>query len=187
MKQDKVDFIQEQWAREKPDLDTSPMGIVGRISRISRHLDQLLQKIYSQFGLNGGEFDVLATLRRSGHPYQLTPTQLFNSLMLSSGAMTNRLDRLEDVGFIKRTTNPNDRRGILVTLTEKGVELMDRAYSTHIANEHQILNSLTTTEQEILTDLLRNMLLSLEDGTPDDGGMEQNEKQRFRRAGRFDS
>ena len=120
MKQDHVDFIQAQWAQEKPDLDTSPMGVVGRISRISRHLDQLLQKNYAQFGLNGGEFDVLAALRRSGHPYQLTPTQLFNSLMLSSGAMTNRLDRLEDEGLIKRAPNPKDRRGILVTLTGQG-------------------------------------------------------------------
>ncbi len=177
MKHDHVDFIQAQWAREKPDLDTSPMGVVGRISRISRHLDRLLQKNYSQFGLNGGEFDVLATLRRSGHPYQLTPTQMFNSLMLSSGAMTNRLDRLEDVGLIKRTPNPNDRRGILVTLTEQGIELMDRAYPAHIANEHQILISLTITEREVLTDLLRKMLLSFEDRTQDDGGMEQNEKQ----------
>lgn len=167
MKRDHVDFIQAQWAQEKPDLDTSPMGVIGRISRISRHLDQLLQKIYSKFGLNGGEFDVLATLRRSGHPYQLTPTQLFNSLMLSSGAMTNRLDRLEDVGLIKRTPNPDDRRGILVTLTEQGLELIDRAYAAHIANEHQILASLTESEQETLTDLLRKILLPFEDKTQD--------------------
>jgi DNA-binding MarR family transcriptional regulator len=162
MKHDHVDGIQAQWAREKPDLDTSPMGVVGRISRISRHLDQLLQKKYSQFGLNGGEFDVLATLRRSGHPYQLTPTQLFNSLMLTSGAITNRLDRLENVGLIKRTPNPHDRRGILVTLTQQGIELMDRAYPTHIANEHQILASLTISEREVLTELLRKILLSFE-------------------------
>lgn len=167
MKQDHVDFIQAQWAQEKPDLDTSPMGVIGRISRISRHLDQLLQKNYSKFGLNGGEFDVLATLRRSGKPYQLTPTQLFNSLMLSSGAMTNRLDRLEDVGLIKRMPNPEDRRGILVTLTEQGVELIDKAYAAHIANEQQMLASLTKTEQEALIDLLRKMLLSFEEKTQD--------------------
>ena len=165
MKQDHVDFIQAQWARERPDIDTSPMGVVGRISRISRHLDQLLQKNYSRFDLNGGEFDVLATLRRSGPPYQLTPTHLFNALMLSSGAMTNRLDRLENVGLIKRAPNPKDRRGILVTLTAQGVELMDRAYPAHIANEQQMLTSLTKAEQDALTGLLRKMLLSFEDKT----------------------
>ncbi len=162
MQQDHVDLIQAQWARENPDLDTSPMGVIGRISRISRHLDQLLQKNYSLFDLNGGEFDVLATLRRAGHPYQLTPTQLFNSLMLSSGAMTNRLDRLENAGLIKRMPNPNDRRGILVTLTKQGFELMDKAYPAHIANEQKILTPLNTTEQAVLTDLLRKLLLSFE-------------------------
>ena len=172
MKNDHVDFIQAQWDQEKPDLDTSPMGVIGRISRISRHLDQLLQKNYSKFNLNGGEFDVLASLRRSGHPYQLTPTELFNSLMLSSGAMTNRLDRLEDAGLIKRLPNPNDRRGILVRLTEQGIALMDEAYPAHITNEDQILTSLTKTEREVLTDLLRKMLLSFEDGKMDEGKTE---------------
>ncbi len=169
MKQDPVDFILAQWAREKPDLDTSPMGIIGRISRISRHLDHYLQKNYSQFGLNGGDFDVLATLRRFGQPYQLTPTQLFNSLMLSSGAMTNRLDRLEEDGLIERRPNPEDRRGILVTLTEKGLELIDRAYPAHITNEHNLLTSLTQTERNELTDLLRKLLLSFEPGSQNEG------------------
>ncbi|NNF99154.1 MAG: MarR family transcriptional regulator [Desulfobacteraceae bacterium] len=163
MKNDHVDYILAQWAREKPGLDTSPMAVIGRISRISRHFDKLLQQFYSQFGLNGGEFDVLATLRRSGRPYQLTPTQLFNSLMLSSGAMTNRLDRLENAGLIKRTANPDDRRGILVRLTRQGVELMEKAYPAHIANEHQILSILTGAEREVLVDLLRKLLLSIED------------------------
>lgn len=163
MKKDHVDFIQAQWTQEKPDLDTSPMGVIGRISRISRHLDHLLQRNYTRFNLNGGEFDVLASLRRSGYPYQLTPTELFNSLMLSSGAMTNRLDRLEEAGLIKRLPNPDDRRGILVRLTEQGIELMDKAYPAHLANEEQILGSLTKTESETLTDLLRKLLLSFED------------------------
>ena len=165
MEKDHVDFIQAQWAQEKPELDTTPMGVIGRISRISRHLDQLLQREYSNFNLNGGEFDVLATLRRAGRPYQLTPTQMFNSLMLSSGAMTNRLDRLEAVGLIKRMPNPNDRRGILVTLSEQGIELMDKAYPAHIENEHQILTALSQTERETLITLLRKMLLSFEDRT----------------------
>ena len=120
MKKDQVDYIRSQWVKQKPEIDTSPMAVVGRISRISRHIDRLLQKNYSNFGLNGGEFDVLATLRRAGHPYQLIPTDMFNSMMLSSGAMTNRLDRLEKAGLIQRTPNPDDRRGILVGLTDKG-------------------------------------------------------------------
>lgn len=165
MRHDHVDFIQSQWAKEKPQLDTTPMGIVGRISRISRHLDQHLQKNYTKFGLNGGEFDVLASLRRSGSPYQLTPTQLFNALMLSSGAMTNRLDRLEEVGLIKRAPNPNDRRGILVTLTKEGLTLMDEAYPAHIANEQQMLAALTEDEKEAITALLRKLLLSFEEAS----------------------
>lgn len=169
MENDHVDFIQAQWSKEKPDLDTSPMGVIGRISRISRHLDPLLQQNYSQFGLNGGEFDVLASLRRSGHPYQLTPTQLFNTLMLSSGAMTNRLDRLENEGLIQRSPNPDDRRGILVTLTEKGIALMDKAYPAHLANEDQILHALTMDERETLTDLLRKLLVSFEQTEQDNG------------------
>ena len=160
-----MDYIQAQWAQEKPDLDTTPMGVIGRISRISRHLDQLLQREYSKFNLNGGEFDVLATLRRAGRPYQLTPTQMFNSLMLSSGAMTNRLDRLEEVGLIKRMPNPNDRRGILVTLTQQGLALIDEAYPAHIANEDNILAPLTQADRDALTDLLRKILLSFEHET----------------------
>lgn len=162
MEQDYVDYIRAQWTRENPELDTAPMGIVGRISRISQHLDQKLQHNYSRFGLNGGEFDVLATLRRAGLPFQMTPTQLFSSLMLSSGAMTNRLDRLEKLGLIKRAPNPNDRRGILVILTDKGVELMDSAYPAHIENEDQMIASLSNTERETFTKLLRKMLLSFE-------------------------
>ena len=162
METDHVDFIQAQWAQEKPEIDTSPMGIIGRISRISRHIDRLLQREYSNFDLNGGEFDVLATLRRAGRPYQLTPTQLFSSLMLSSGAMTNRLDRLEAVGLIERQPNPDDRRGILVTLTDQGIALMDKAYLAHIANESQILAALNKADRETLTTLLRKLLLSFE-------------------------
>ncbi len=162
MKTDHVDFIQTQWTMEMPGLDTSPMGIIGRISRISRHIDRLLQMNYSKFNLNGGEFDVLASLRRSGHPFQLTPTELFKSMMLSSGAMTNRLDRLEDANLIIRSLNPEDRRGTLVTLTEKGIDLMNDAYPSHIDNETQILSGLTPSEQKEFTVLLRKLLFTFE-------------------------
>jgi DNA-binding MarR family transcriptional regulator len=104
-------LILEQWSRERPDLDVSAMGVIGRISRLSRHFERGLAEIFSSFGLGGGEFDVLATLRRAGEPYRLTPTELSKSLMVSSGSMTNRLDRLERAGFITRLPDPSDRRG----------------------------------------------------------------------------
>lgn len=163
MNQDNVDFILKQWAQERPDLDPSPMGVVGRISRASRHIEQYLQQNFVRFGLNGGEFDVLATLRRSGPPYQLTPTALFSALMLSSGAMTNRLDRLEKAGYIERQPDPNDRRGTLVTLTTQGLELIDQAVAAHIAHEQQLLTPLTPEEQKMLAELLRKLLLSFGD------------------------
>lgn len=163
MAQDQVDFILKQWSLERPDLDPSPMGVIGRISRASRYIDQFLQENFARFGLTSGDFDVLATLRRAGPPYQLTPTVLFSSLMLSSGAMTNRLDRLESAGYIERKPNPNDRRGILVTLTNQGLEVIDTAVVGHIDRERQILSSLTSDEQKVLADMLRKMLLSFGD------------------------
>lgn len=163
MKKDQVDLIKDQWAKEKPEVDTSPMQVIGRISRISRHIDRLLQLNYSNFGINGGEFDVLATLRRAGEPYQLIPTDMFKSMMLSSGAMTNRLDRLEKMGLIERTPNPSDRRGVLVGLTKKGLDLIDKAYPKHIAHEDNMLEALSKTEREQLINLLRKLLLSYED------------------------
>jgi DNA-binding MarR family transcriptional regulator len=163
MKEDHVDQIMEQWADTFPALDVSAMGIVSRISRISQHIDKKLQLIFSGYDLVAGEFDVLATLRRSGHPHQLTPTELFSALMLSSGAMTNRLDRLEAAGLIERQPNPEDRRGLLVKLTERGTELMDKAYPAHMANEEDILSRLSKDEREAMTDLLRKLLLSFEE------------------------
>jgi DNA-binding MarR family transcriptional regulator len=166
MTQDQVDFILEQWSRERPDLDSSPMGVIGRISRASRYIDQFLQKNFAEFGLNSGDFDVLATLRRSGTPYQLTPTALYSSLMLSSGAMTNRLDRLENAGYIERKPHPKDRRGTLVTLTNQGMEVIDMVVASHTTCEQQILSSLTSDEQKVLADLLRKLLLSFGDVPP---------------------
>lgn len=163
MKQDHVDLILKQWNEVRPDLDPSPMGVIGRISRSSSYIDQFLKKNFSQFGIGSGEFDVLATLRRNGAPYQMTPTALYSSLMLSSGAMTNRLDRLEKAGYIERRSHPSDRRGILVTLTSKGMELIDLAITGHIAYEQELLSSLTPEEREVLADLLRKLLVSLGD------------------------
>lgn len=159
---DGVDLILEQWARERPDLDTSPMGVVGRISRLSRILEGELQEVFARFGLNRGEFDVLATLRREGEPYRLNPTELSRALMVSSGGMTNRLDRMERGGLIARRPDPGDRRGSQVALTERGLRLVDEAVTAHVTNEHRLLDALVEAERDGLAGMLRELLLSLE-------------------------
>lgn len=162
MQQDPVDKILSQWQRERPDLDVSPMGIIGRLGRIRKHLERGIQAVFSEFGLQAGEFDVLATLRRSGDPYQLSPTQLYNTLMISSGTMTHRLDGLEQAGWIVRTPDPHDRRGTLIQLSPQGLELVDKALEAHVRNEHSLLRALSDSEQETLANLLRKLLLSFE-------------------------
>ncbi|MFK7801742.1 MAG: MarR family winged helix-turn-helix transcriptional regulator [Anaerolineae bacterium] len=163
MTQDRVDFILAQWAKERPELDTSAIGVIGRISRSSRYIDQHLTKNFAKFGLNQGEFDVLATLRRYGSSYLMTPSELLNALMLSSGAMTNRLDRLEQSGYIERKAHPEDRRGVLVVLTEEGTKKIDEVVIAHTEFEKELLASLTTAEQKQLASLTRKLLLSFGD------------------------
>ncbi|MEO0534682.1 MAG: MarR family transcriptional regulator [Cyanobacteria bacterium P01_A01_bin.123] len=162
MTSDPVDKILGQWQRERPDLDASPMGVIGRMARLAKHLDRAVQATVSEFGLNPGEFDVLATLRRSGHPYQLSPTDLFKAMMISSGTMTHRIDRLEQSGWVKRIPDPSDRRGTLIELTDKGLSLIEQAVEAHVANLHQILSIFEASERESLALLLRKLLLSFE-------------------------
>ena len=161
--QDRIDEILAQWKRERPDLDTTPMGIVGRIQRTASALRPLLDKTHEESGLQGDSFDVLASLRRSGPPYQLTPTELYREMMLTSGAMTNRIDKLEAAGLVSRRPDPNDRRGTLVRLTPKGKTLIDAATAKHVANEEQLMSALTSHEQQQLSELLRKLLLQLGD------------------------
>jgi len=152
----------EQWKRERPDLDVSPMGVLGRLNEASSLIARdRLAPLFARFGLQAGEFDVLATLRRSGAPYTLTPTALYEATMVTSGAMTNRLDRLEKAGLILRGPHPNDRRGIVVQLTEKGLALIDDAVTAHVANEHEILAGLTGAERETLAQLLGKLIESV--------------------------
>ncbi|TSE05161.1 MarR family transcriptional regulator [Mesorhizobium intechi] len=152
----------EQWKRERPDLDVSPMGVLGRLNEASSLIARdRLAPLFARFGLQAGEFDVLATLRRSGSPYALTPTDLYEATMVTSGAMTNRLDRLEKAGLILRGPHPNDRRGIVVQLTEKGLALIDEALTAHVANEHEILAELTPAERETLSHLLEKLIGSV--------------------------
>ncbi|MES0024575.1 MULTISPECIES: MarR family transcriptional regulator [unclassified Mesorhizobium] len=149
----------EQWKRERPDLEVSPMLVLGRLNEASSLIArERLAPLFARFGLQAGEFDVLATLRRSGQPYALTPTALYEATMVTSGAMTNRLDRLEKAGLILRGPHPNDRRGIVVQLTEKGLALIDEALTAHVANEHEILAGLSGAERGALARLLGKLI-----------------------------
>jgi DNA-binding MarR family transcriptional regulator len=162
-KLDPVDAILAQWQCQRPDLDVSPMGVIGRIGRLAKHLERAIQETFAEFGLNLGEFDVLAALRRSGAPYRLSPTALFQTLMVSSGTMTHRIDQLERAELVRRVPDPTDRRGSLIELTDQGFERIEQAVTAHVANEHRLLSVLKQSEREALTLLLRQLLLAFED------------------------
>jgi DNA-binding MarR family transcriptional regulator len=159
---DAVDAILEQWRRERPDLDVSPMGPIGRIKRCAALLQRRLDETFSAFGLTNWEFDVLATLRRSGTPYCLTPTALFSALMITSGTMTHRLQRLEAGGLVSRVPNRNDARSMLVQLTPAGLELIDRAVEAHVENERKILAPIKPVDLAALDARLAELLAVLE-------------------------
>lgn len=163
---DAVDTILEQWRRERPDLEVSPMGPIGRLKRCAALLQLKLDKIYLEFGLTNWEFDVLATLRRSGEPYCLTPTALFAALMITSGTMTHRIQRLEAAGWVQRVPNRNDARSMLVQLTPAGLELIDRAVEAHVENEREILRLIQPDALASLDERLAQLLSTLE--TPKD-------------------
>jgi len=144
---DGVDRIIEQWGRERPDLDVSPIGVIGRISRLARELEQRLEPVYREQGLEPGWYDVLATLRRAGPPYRLRPTEFTRTLMLTSSGTTKRLDRLELAGLIARTPDPDDRRGTLITLTEAGVTAIRSAAPAHVERVRELFFSALTPAQ----------------------------------------
>ena len=158
---DGVDVILEQWRSERPELDPSPIGIIGRISRLARELEHRLEPVYAEHGLEPGWYDVLATLRRSGPPYRLRPTDFTSALMLTSSGTTKRLDRLEQAGLIMRGPDPQDRRGTLITLTAAGRRLVDRTTEAHLANERRLLAGLSEAELKRLGALLRKLMLEL--------------------------
>lgn len=161
--QDRVDDIVTAWRSVRPELDPSPIGIVGRLSRAARLIERRMDEDYRQHDLSAAEFDVLATLRRSGEPYRLLPTELYRETMLSSGAMTARLDKLEARGLVARGPNPDDRRSVTVTLTEAGLHVVDRAMDTHLACEDRLINALSGAQRSALEGLLRTLLVSLGD------------------------
>jgi DNA-binding MarR family transcriptional regulator len=161
-KVDAVDEILNQWRRERPDLDPSPMGPIGRIARCEALIRQKLDKTFSSYGMTSWEFDVLASLRRAGKPYRLSPTDLYSSLMVTSGTMTNRLQRLENIGLIARIKNDQDARSIMVQLTEQGLSLIDKAVEAHITNERAILSGLSSESLARLNQQLIELLSALE-------------------------
>jgi len=159
---DAVDRITAQWRRERPDLDSTPMEVIGRISRVSALVQRELERVFAQHGLAGGDFDVLATLRRSGAPDRLTPGELSRSTMVTTGGMTKRLDRLESLGLIRRESDPRDRRGKRIALTDDGRALIDRAVEAHLQNEERLLADLSDAKREELAALLRELLIALD-------------------------
>jgi DNA-binding MarR family transcriptional regulator len=159
---DRADLAVEQWARERPDLRALPMALFGRLNEASgRVMRDHLNPLFARAGLQTGEFDVLATLRRSGAPYMLSPTQLYEAAMISSGGMTDRIDRLERAGLVVRRPDPRDRRGKLIVLTDSGKRLIDETISRHVANEERLLLTLTEAEQETLSALLGKLIAGL--------------------------
>ncbi len=158
---DAVDRILAQWARERPDLDCSPMGVVGRISQLQREVFLAQRATFARHGLDVPSFDVLAALRRAGPPYQLTPTALMRTALVTSGAITQRLDRLEEKGLITRTRSEADGRAVVVTLTKAGRAALDAALPDHLETERRLLAGLSESDREELATLLRRFLISL--------------------------
>ncbi|KAF5997195.1 MarR family winged helix-turn-helix transcriptional regulator [Streptomyces sp. WAC00263] len=157
--QDPVDAIIEQWATVRPDLDTAAMDVFGRVFRLARTMGDRMEKAYAPYGISRGEFDVLATLRRSDAPYTLSPRQLSAMLMLTTGGMTGRLDKLERAGLLRRSPDPHDRRGLQVTLTDKGLRLIDEAVGAGLAVQSEALAHLDEEQAGQLAALLRELLM----------------------------
>lgn len=151
---DHVSRIMAQWAQERPDLDPSPQGVIGRLHRIALRLTEDLVTVYADFGLGEGEFDVLATLRRNGAPYSLTPTELVAQTMVTSGAITKRVDRCVAQGWVTRARSADDGRGRVVTLTASGKKLIDAAFTAHLANEARLLEGFSDKDRAALEGLL---------------------------------
>lgn len=160
---DAVDAILAQWARERPDMDASPMGVVGRISRAQQLLGRELKEFFAERGLETWEFDVLATLRRHGAPYELTAGALLKAAMVTSGAITNRIDRLEGKGLVERVRDGQDRRSVRIRLTSRGLAVVDELVGLHVANEERLLAALGPADRERLAGALRTLLESLGD------------------------
>ena len=159
---DRAEIAVKQWACERPELPALPMALFGRLADAAeRVMREHMNPVFAEAGLQPGEFDVLATLRRSGAPYMLSPTTLYEAAMISSGGMTNRIDRLETAGLVERRPDPDDRRGKLIALTKEGRRVIDATIGRHVANEARLLSVLTAAEQRSLNTLLKKLISGL--------------------------
>lgn len=164
--QDEVDRLVEAWQRERPDLDLAPMEVLSRLSRLGHHLDRARRQAFTEHGIESWEFDVLAALRRAGAPYELSPGRLLKETLVTSGTMTNRVDRLTARGLVERLPDPTDRRGVLVRLTDEGRRTVDGALDGLLARERALLTGLNPAEHRRLAGLLRSLVLPFETPPP---------------------
>ncbi|MFM7500040.1 MAG: MarR family winged helix-turn-helix transcriptional regulator [Actinomycetota bacterium] len=166
VRKDEVEELVSAWRRERPDLDSAPLEVLSRITRLARHLDIARRAAFAEHGLETWGFDVLAALRRAGAPYQLTPGQLIHENLVTSGTITNRLDRLEGDGLLARHPDPSDGRGTLVRITDKGIKVVDAALADLLNREKELLKSLPNKERDDLAGLLSRMLEHVESAIP---------------------
>ncbi|WP_308250380.1 MarR family winged helix-turn-helix transcriptional regulator [Sphaerisporangium fuscum] len=161
--EDAIDMLMAQWRRERPDLDFWPVGIVGRVTRLSTILQKEFREFFARHGLEKGEWDVITLLRRSGSPYELTAGALQKETMVTSGAITNRIDRMEAKELVERIRDTADRRSVIVRLTRRGVEVCDEVIALHMANEARMLAALDETDRDQLVGLLRRVMVGIGD------------------------
>jgi len=159
---DFVGWVQDQWRRERPDLDVSPIGVIARLHRLAERLTDELLLVYGQFELGEGEFDVLATLRRNGPPYELVAGEIARYTIVTTGAVTKRVDRLEAAGLVSRRPAEHDARSRVVALTDAGLRVIDAAFSAHIRNEHRLLAALEPEERAKMEALLVKWLAAFD-------------------------
>jgi DNA-binding MarR family transcriptional regulator len=162
---DEVDDLVSAWHQQRPDLDVAPLQVLSRVSRLARHLDIARRSAFAAHGLESWEFDVLSALRRAGPPFQLTPGALLRATLVTSGTMTNRIDRLAAAGLVSREPDPRDRRGVLVTLSERGQTAVDAAFTDLLERENALLSRLGPEQRHVLADLLRTLLVPFDEGT----------------------
>jgi DNA-binding MarR family transcriptional regulator len=161
---DEVDEIVARWQSERPDLDVTPLQVLSRVSRLAKHLDRARRSAFAAHGLETWEFDVLSALRRQGPPYQLSPGALIRATLVTSGTMTNRIDRLAASGLVSRRPDPQDKRGVLVQLTESGLTTVDNAFTALLTGEKALLTGLNRAQQDQLAGLLRILLAPFDAG-----------------------
>lgn len=157
-----MDEIKAQWAKQRPDIDTDPMALIGRVIRLSAHLSSEMAKTFAKHGLNAASFDVLATLLRSGPPHALSPNDLLATMMVTSGTMTNRIDQLEKDGLVARVQNPEDKRSVRVQLTEHGRKVIDAAVTDHVETQRQLVDTIPLEGREMLNELIQNYLTEID-------------------------